>query len=249
MVQVTTGRGGLGREGQGDGGPARTGHDGTGRGERPLRVVVTRAERQAGPLVSRLEALGCDVLVCPLVRVEPIGDAPVDAAPYDWVVVTSPNGASELARRLRSRPARLAAIGPGTAAELRAHGLDPDLVPAVSTQEGLLAELPQPAGRVLVAAAAGARRLLADELGADFLPLYRTVELAPESPPAGDLVLLASASAARALAAAGARIPVVAIGPQTAATARELGLDVAAEAETHDLDGLVAAVERFLPTR
>jgi uroporphyrinogen-III synthase len=210
---------------------------------------VTRAEHQAGPLVSRLEALGCEVVACPLVRVEPGGDAPVDAAPYDWVVVTSPNGAAELARRLRSRPVRLAAIGPGTAAELRAHGFEPDLVPAVSTQEGLLAELPRPAGRVLVAAAEGARRLLADELGADFLPLYRTVELAPEAFPAGDLVLLASASAARALAATGARIPVVAIGPQTAAAAREHGLEVVAEAETHDLDGLVAAVERFLPTR
>jgi uroporphyrinogen-III synthase len=39
---------------------------------------------------------------------------------------------------------------------------------------------------------------------------------------------------------------VVAIGPQTAAAARELGLDVAAEAATHDLDGLVAALERVL---
>lgn len=211
-------------------------------------MVVTRAEEQAGPLAARLEALGCEVVLCPLIRVEPLDDAPIDPEPYDWVVVTSPNGASELVRRLASPPRRLAAIGPGTADALRARRLEPDLVPAISTQEGLLAELPRPAGRVLLAAAEGARRLLVDELGADFVPLYRTVELRPERPPEGDLAVLASPSAARALAATGARIPTVAIGPQTAAAARAGGLEVAAEAETHDLDGLVAAVSRLLAT-
>ncbi len=210
-----------------------------------MRVVVTRREEQAGELAARLEALGHEVVLCPLIEVEPLGGEPVDPAPYDWVVVTSPNGAVELARRLASPPRRLAAIGPGTAEALRAHGLEPDLLPAVSTQEGLLAELPLPAGRVLLAAAEGARRLLVDELDADFLPLYRTIELRLEQPLEGDLVLLASPSAARALAAAGARVPVVSIGPQTTAAAREAGLEVAAEAATHDLDGLISAVERL----
>jgi uroporphyrinogen-III synthase len=207
-----------------------------------MRVVVTRAEAQADPLAERLEALGHEVVRCPLLRIEPLGEEPIDPAPYDWVVVTSPNGAAELARRLVAPPRRLAAIGPGTEAELRARGLQAELVPAVSTQEGLLAELPRPSGRVLLAAAEGARRLLADELGADFLPLYRTVELVPDAAPEGDVVLLASPSAARALARTGSRLPVVAIGPQTAGAAREAGLDVAAEAEAHDLDGLLAAV-------
>jgi len=222
-----------------------TGRRRGGRGS-PLRVVVTRAEQQVGPLAERLARLDCEVVHCPLIRLEPLSEAPVDPGPYDWVVVTSPNGAAELARRLAGVPRRLAAIGPGTAAKLRAHGLEPDLVPAVSTQEGLLAELPRPAGHVLLAAAEGARRLLVEALDADFLPLYRTVEVAPDPPPEGDLVLLASASAARALAATGAHIPAVAIGPQTAAAAREGGIEVVAEAETHDLDGLVAAVERLL---
>lgn len=209
---------------------------------RRLRVVVTRAEARAAPFAERLAALGHDVVVCPLIDVEPLGDDPIDPVPYDWVIVTSPTGAAELARRLAARPRRLAAIGPGTAAELHAHGLDPELVPAVSTQEGLLDELPRPAGRVLVAAAEGARRLLTDELEADFLPLYRTIELRPADPPVGDLAVVASGSAARALAATGAGLPVVVIGPQTAAAARAAGLTVLAEAESHDLDGLVAAV-------
>jgi len=205
-----------------------------------VKIVVTRSADQAEPLAARLEALGHEVVRCPLIRIEPLGDDPVDPEGYDWVVVTSPNGAVELARRLAAAPKRIAAIGRGTAEALREHGLEADLVPAVSTQEGLLAELPP--GRVLLAAAEGARRLLIDERNADFVALYRTIELRPEMPPEGDLALLASASAARAFAATGARIPVVAIGPQTAAAARELGLEIAAVAETHDVEGLLDVV-------
>ena len=207
-----------------------------------MRVVVTRAEVQADPLAERLEALGHEVVRCPLLRIEPIGDEPIDPAPYDWVVVTSPNGAAELARRLVAPPRRLAAIGPGTEAELRTRGLRPDLVPAVSTQEGVLAELPRPAGSVLFAGAEDARRLLVDELGADFIALYRTRTVRPTKPPQGDLVVLASASAARAYAELGLSIPAVSIGPETTAAAQEAGVRVVQEARTHDLDGLVEAV-------
>lgn len=209
-----------------------------------MRVVVTRPREQAEPLASRLRALGHEVVLCPLVRVEPLPGGPVDVEGYDWVVVTSANGARELARRLRGRPRRLAAVGPGTAAALREQGLEPDVVARVSTQEGLLAELPRPAGRVLFAGAEGARQWLVEELRADFLPLYRTVEERPESLPDGDLVVLLSPSAARAFAALGVDLPAVTIGPQTTAAARRAGIRVVAEAERHDLDGVVAAVAR-----
>lgn len=208
------------------------------------RVAVTRAAGQADGLARRVEAMGCEPVFWPLIAVDPLDGEPLDPAPYDWVVVTSPNGAAELARRLTAPPRQLAAIGPGTAVALRERGFEPTLVPRESTQEGLLAELPRPAGRVLVAAAEGARRVIVDALGADFLPLYRTVELTPDgAPPDVDVALLASPSAARAFARTEARaVPVVVIGPQTGAAAREVGLDVAAEAVDHDLDGLIAAL-------
>jgi uroporphyrinogen-III synthase len=212
-----------------------------------VRVIVTRPEGQEEPLASRLRALGHDVVLCPLVRIEPLGDDSVDVSGYDWVLVTSVNGAAELGRRGRGTPRRVAAIGPGTAAALEEQGIRVDLVPAVSTQEGLLEALPHPAGRVLFAGAEGARRLLADELGADFVALYRTIPLGPEQPPAGDVVLLASASAARAFATLAVGVPAVSIGPQTSAAAREAGIRVLAEAERHDLEGLLAALAR-LPT-
>jgi uroporphyrinogen III methyltransferase / synthase len=204
-----------------------------------VRVVVTRPADQARPLVERLEALGHAVAVCPLIEIEPTGPDEVDVSCYDWLVVTSANAARELAARMRGRPAHVAAIGPGTAAALP-H--EPDLVPRVSTQEGLLAELPRPPGRVLFAGAEDARRLLVDEVGADFMPLYRTNQLRPRDFPAADLVVLASPSAARAYARLELDIPAVSIGPETTHAAREGGVEVTREADPHTLDGLVEAV-------
>ena len=209
-----------------------------------MRVIVTRARDQAEPLAARLEELGHEAVRCPLIELEPVGPPELDLSPYDWVVVTSPNGARELARRARGRRPRVAAIGPGTAAALREHGIEPALVPQVSTQEGLVAEFPHPPGRVLFAAAEGARRYLAEALGADVVPLYGTRRLRPDPPPAGDLVVLASASAAEAFAALAVDLPAVSIGPETTRAAAAAGIRVVGEAETHDLDGLVAAVAR-----
>lgn len=191
---------------------------------------------RAEPLAGRLRELGHEAVHVSLVRVEPLGDDPIEVAGYDWVVVTSVTGAHELRRRMRGRPGRLAAIGAATAEELGGA----DLVPAVSTQEGLLAELPRPAGRVLFAGAEGARRLLVDELGADFVPLYRTIGLRPE-PPEADLAVLASASAASALGALTTDLPAISIGPQTTRAAEAAGVRIVAEARTHDVEGLVEA--------
>jgi len=207
------------------------------------RVLVTRAREQASELVHRLEALGYVVISYPLIEIEALGDDPVDVEPYDWIVLTSANGARELRRRMRGQPNRVAAIGRATA---DAFGRA-DLVPVVATQEGLLAELPQSPGRVLFAGAENARRLIVDTLGAEFLALYRTRELTPLEVPAGDVALVASPSAARALARAGGALPVVSIGPETTRAAETAGLEVVAEAETQDAAGLVAALEGAVP--
>jgi uroporphyrinogen III methyltransferase/synthase len=214
-----------------------------------MKLIVTRPRAQAGPLVERVEALGHEVVECPLIEIIPLGDEPIDTSGYDWVVVTSLNGAEHFARRRRGPLPRVAAVGPGTAEALRANGIEPELVPKTSTQDGLLAEFPRPPGRVLVAAARGARRTLIDGLGADFVPLYDTVLVRPAAVPHGDVVLLASGSAARSFAALDADVPAATIGPQTTRVATSRGLRVVAEAPTHDLDGLVEAVrlaERWL---
>ena len=203
-----------------------------------MRVLLTRPQGRNERLAAALAERGYDVAIEPLIAVEPLGDDPIDLDGYDWLIVTSPTGASEVRRRGRGRARRVAAIGQTTADALGGA----DLIPAVSTQEGLLAELPRRAGRVLFAGAEGARRLLVDELGADFVPLYRTRELRPKRVPDADVVLLASPSAARALAALGRELPAVSIGPETTREAETCGILVLREASTHDVDGLLDAL-------
>ena len=210
-----------------------------------MKVVVTRAEGGLSPLAAKLESAGFELVECPLIRIEPIDGPPIQADAYDWLVVTSARAVDLLLDRLAGPVPRVAAIGPGTAAALRARGLDPDLVPAVSHQGGLVEELAPRLGesaRVLFAGAADARDTLVRELGADVVHLYRTVPITPARFPDCDLVVLASASAARSFAALGLDLPCVSIGPVTSAAAGEAGLTVVAEAETHDLDGLARAV-------
>lgn len=207
-----------------------------------MRVLVTRPQELARPLVDALVDRGFDVVVRPLIRIESLSDDPVDTTGYDWVIVTSPNGASEFARRRTGVLPQVAVIGPGTAAALEDAGIDADLEPGVHTQEGLIAAfrgLPEPPRRPLFVGAEGARRVLVEQLGAEFLPLYRTHELVPADLPDVDVVLLLSPSAARAYARAGGTAPALSIGPETTAAAADAGLEVAAQSRSSDLVGLV----------
>jgi len=207
-----------------------------------VKVLVTRQREQARPLIDALVAHGFDVVVKPLIRIEPLSDEPIDTSGYDWVIVTSPNGAREFARRRTGALSQVAVIGPGTAAALQEAGIAASLDPAVHTQEALvdaLRALPEPPRRPLFVGAERARRLVVEALQADFVPLYRTHELVPNELPDVDLVLLLSPSAASAYGRAGGRAPVVSIGPQTTAAARGAGLEVVAEADSPDIAGLV----------
>ena len=217
-------------------------------------VVLTRARDGADELAGRLRAEGIEVVECPLIRIEPLDGPPIELSGYDWLVLTSARAVQCLEARLPSWEGlpSVAVIGHGTAEALRSRGVEPALVAGRSTQEGLMAELrPLLAAhgrpsRILFAGAAGARDLLARELEADFIPLYRTVEERPAAFPEADLVVLASASAARAFAALELDRACVSIGPVTSAEARRLGLRVAAEAASQDADGLAAAVKLAL---
>jgi uroporphyrinogen III methyltransferase / synthase len=234
---------------------------------RPLHgevVAVTRARAQASGLAARLRALGADVVETPAIRIEPRRfELPRDPADYSVICLTSPNGVRLLLDALRdSRDlagVTVAAIGPGTAAELWRRGVRADVVPERSLAEALVEALkPVPVNgkRVLVARAAEARDVLPDALrerGAevDVVALYDTVA-APlgreqrETLAHATYVTFTSSSTVRFLLEAGGEVPasarVVSIGPVTSATAREKGLTVHVEADRHDIDGLVDAI-------
>ncbi|HEY8778520.1 MAG TPA: uroporphyrinogen-III C-methyltransferase [Solirubrobacterales bacterium] len=244
---------------------------------RPLfgrRVVVTRARAQASGLASSLRGLGAEVVELPAIRIEPridsneVRKAVNDLHSYALVCLTSPNGVrllfdamAEAGRDARALAnATVAAIGPGTEAELAAHGIHADVVPKEFVAEALaeaLADVPVKGRPVLVARAAEARDVLPDALrerGAkvDVVTLYETVAEPPdpeavEAAQSADYLTFTSSSTVRNLVGAlDGRLPegirIVSIGPVTSEAARDAGLGVDIEAERHDIDGLIEAL-------
>ena len=242
------------------------------------KVVVTRATNQAGSLADALRDRGAEVVELPVIAIaEPTdgGAALAEAldralaGQYDWMVVTSPNGAQRVAEWFGGRafPGRIAAVGPKTAAPLVAAGHAVDFVAKSAVAEGLLAEFPVPdsqggRARVLVARAETARAVLPDGLRSagwevEVVVAYRNV--APDVDPGvlaaaalADLVTFTSESTVHRYhdLFPGAVSPVEAacIGPISAAAARHAGHEVV-QADPHSVEGLVAAVEAWAATR
>jgi uroporphyrinogen III methyltransferase/synthase len=236
--------------------------------DRPLHgrtVAVTRARAQASALAGRLRELGAEVVEAPAIRTRSLETDLPPLGGYDLLCVTSPNGADELFGRLATQGldaralagSTVAAIGPGTARALAAHGIAADIVPARAVAEGLVEALRDvPVRRALIARAADGRDVLPDALrerGADveIVALYETVAEPLDEPTAeaaarADYVTFTSASSVRFLLAAGGRPGgrIVSIGPATTAALRESGLEPAVEAHPHTPDGLVDALIR-----
>src|ERR1700694_576619 len=64
-----------------------------------LRIMVTRADRQAASLADALTALGAEAVKCPVIAIEPIAVDPAslqDLGRYDWLVLTSANGVDRI---------------------------------------------------------------------------------------------------------------------------------------------------------
>ena len=241
---------------------------------RPLfgkNVIVTRPRHQSSVLADRLRDEGADALIVPTIEiVDPLDEgAALSAAvgqlsSYDWVVLTSANGAKRFCERLRDgrdlAGVKLAAIGPGTAEILADYNLVADLVPERFIAESLLEAFPLPheseQRRVLLARAAVARDVLPDglrELGwrVDVVDAYRTIPVEPtdaerERIIGADIVTFTSSSTVENWVAAFGieTLPnvVACIGPITADTARRAGLRVDVIADVHTIDGLVDAL-------
>lgn len=236
-------------------------------GDLPLagrRVLVTRAQSQAGTLSAKLRALGADVIELPVIEISPLEFTPPGWASYHWAIFTSANAVDCFFRRVAPDAGpRLCAIGPATAAALQARGLTPEAVPDEYVAESVVAALTREslAGcRILLPRAAHARDLIPDQLTAlgahvDVLPVYENIvppdlarrarELLSALRP--DWITLTSSSTAKnLLAAAGAELLAGArfasIGPVTSEAARGLGLAVAVEAQPSTVDALVEAI-------
>lgn len=229
------------------------------------RVVVTRAAEQVDGLAGELQSRGAVPVVVPLIRIvaHPAGEqllAELSPADFDWLVVSSANGAHAFVGAHGSHaPARVAAVGATTARALADAGIAVTLVPARQLAAGLVAEFPDGTGTVLVVQAVDASLELAEGLVAKGWQVttvapYCSATAVPSAADqlhalAADAVLFASGSAARAwVAVFGTSAPplVVAIGPRTAEAAAAAGLKVDTVAADHSVVGMVDALQRLL---
>ena len=161
------------------------------------------------------------------------------------------------------REVPIAAIGPSTAGAVRAVGAEAALVPGEAVGESLVEAFPRGAGRVLVLRPEVARSVVPEGLRAkgwqvEEVAVYRTVPATLDADTrrrvrTADVVTFTSPSTVTSLVAsigADALPPVVAtIGPVTSRACRAAGMDVAAEAEPHTIDGLLDAVRRAVAPR
>jgi len=211
---------------------------------------------------------------------QPLDTALRDLAQYDWLIVTSSNTVRVLAERAfavgisltKFAPQQIGAIGPATEKAAHEVGLNVTLTPRDYVAESLVTELKAIAGkRVLLARAAIARDVIPEALRAagaivDVVDAYRNVVPAAAPPQLRhafarglDAVTFTSSSSATHLAEAAqaAALPfpfpyvaAISIGPITSQTLRDLSWPPAAEADPHDIPGLIAAVVRhFAPVQ
>ena len=235
--------------------------------------MVTRALEQAGPIVEVLSAAGANVISLPLIEIiePPDGGAARDAelaniGSYEWLVVSSPNGARRVVAALQEavknsmRIPRIAVLGNGTREVVEGvAGITVDVQAEVPSGEGLVQSFPTHANgspeKVLLVQGEGADLTVISgliEKGWDVTRVnaYRTAYCVP-SPEMraeveqGDAVVFASGSAARSwVSALGTefRGKVVVIGPVTQKVATSLGLEVHAVAEVPTPEGICAAL-------
>ena len=244
------------------------------------RIVVTRTRKQAGALSAALRQLGADVFELPTIRIEPPEDLRSfaelvrDAHTYEWIVFTSPNGVTaffdlffKMYEDVRSiGGAKIAAIGPATAAKVREYRLGVDLQPEEFVAEAVVKAFEAQGSienvTILLARAEQARDLLPKELArlgaiVDVGIAYRTVPetedvsgaLARFRAEGADLITFTSSSTVENFMALKAPLPAgvktASIGPVTSRTMHDLGLTVDIEAKQHDIPGLIAAIRQY----
>ena len=252
---------------------------------RPLfgkKIVVTRRTGQAGKFAGKLAQLGADVLEVPTIRIthpterDAIVDAFMELNGYEWLIFTSANGVTAFFDLFFKRfqdlrdlgGARIAAVGPATAAKLRELHLQVDLTPEEYTTKKILDAFKKYQDidnvkmclfRAEVATPDLPKALTENGAIVDDIAIYRTL---PETEdPTGaaerflaegaDWVTFTSTSTVEhfharfdlpKLLKKFPKLKLASIGPETTKAIQALNLKPDLEAKEHTTDGLVAAL-------
>jgi uroporphyrinogen III methyltransferase/synthase len=249
------------------------------------RIVATRGRGQNAELSHKLQELGAEVLEIPAIKraqtdnKQDLVDALLALNSYDWLVFTSANGVAaffELFFRhfhdLRDLGgAKIAAVGPATAAKLREMHLQVDVMPdefvGKKIAEGLAKHSSIENCKVCLLRAENANAdlpLALEELGAitDDIAVYKTVAGTDDLPGVADDFLergadwltFTSGSTVQffherfdlqKLMKKFPQMKIASIGPETTKVLRGLGLTPRIEAREHTSAGLAAELARL----
>jgi len=256
---------------------------------RPLfgqRIVVTRTREQASQLSKQLHDLGAEVLEIPTIKIVPpsedrrqdLIDGLLELNSYNWLVFTSPNGVTAFFDLFFKRfqdlrdigGARIAAIGPATAAKLKELHLQVDLMPDEALGSKIAAafdkfETVENLKICLLRAEVANRELpqALEELGAivDDIPVYKTVPETADlngaaailTEEGADWITFTSASTVEhfharfdlpKLLKKFPQTKLVSIGPETSKAIRAAGLEPTVEAKDHSIEGVVQVLAK-----
>lgn len=249
--------------------------------DRPLQgkqILVLRTRSQAAAFIALIEAAGGQAYPFPVITIaDPADWSPLDEAirqieGYQWLVITSPNGAERFVDRLLHlgravadlSHLKVAAVGPSTAEALSERGIQVDLLPKAFKGKAMpevIAPYLRPGARVLMARGDLADKALAEGLTAlgvrvDDLVAYRNLPFGDDPAElkralaAGEIdwVAFTSSSTVKNLLeqiggpALLGAVRIACIGPETAAMAERLGLPIHCTGEPHTLEGLLHAI-------
>lgn len=252
------------------------------------RMVVTRSREQASKLSEALHGLGADVLELPTIRIVgpsnrmEFAESVVDSPRYDWLIFSSPNGVKRFMQAFFAvyddireiGGARIAAVGPATAQELKNYGLMVDVMPQKAVAEELVAEFERKAdefggiehssmlwihseqGRDVIMTELMKRKAIVDECIA-----YNTIAADEAHSPAAaalkesgaELITFTSSSTVKNFMDMGIKLPksclIASIGPITSQSLREFGLRPDIEAPKHNIDSLVLAIIKYFKNK
>ncbi|MCL6519902.1 MAG: uroporphyrinogen-III C-methyltransferase [Armatimonadetes bacterium] len=187
---------------------------------------------------------------------------------YDWLIFTSTNGFKAVVSRLEVlgrdirwlKGPKICAIGSATAEAIRAFGIRVDFVPSQFIAEAIVHEFPEEVSgkRILLPRAEEARETLPEKLGeqgavVDVVSVYRTeldetgeISRIREMLSKGEIDIItftSSSTVKNFVKLIGTCVPekttIACIGPITAHTAKELGIEPDVVAERYTIEGLV----------
>jgi uroporphyrinogen-III synthase len=234
-----------------------------------VKVLVPRPIGQADDFSKKLEKLGAEPILFPLISVEAINKKEVkstyQATGFDWIIFTSSIAVQFFFNVVKPEEvtSKIAVVGTSTKKEIEKLGLKVSFIPSAATAKKLVKEIPLNKGekvfipRSKIAGTAivdtlKKRGIVVTELSTyNNVPVDYTQEQIEEVLAQNiNVITFTSPSTVENFVALlrkykiklGAQ-HIVSIGPSTTAAAKKMRLEVDKTAETHNVDGLIEVIE------